>query len=82
MITEYIEKALEHAHYEIIEDEEPFYGEVPELPGVYATGKTLEECRSNLKDVIEGWIIVSIKQNIPIPEIGAMQIRDIETAVS
>ncbi len=70
MITEYIEQALKLAHYEMIDDEEPFYGEVEELPGVYTTGKTLEECRNNLKDVIEGWIIISIKRNLAIPKIG------------
>ena len=33
MILQYIEKALSHARYEIIEDKNPYYGEVPELPG-------------------------------------------------
>ena len=42
MLTEYIEEALSRARYEIIEDEEPYYGEVRELQGVWATGKTLE----------------------------------------
>ena len=62
MLTEYIEEALKRAKYEIINDEEPYYGEVPELKGVWATGKTLEECRKNLKEVIEGWLIISIKK--------------------
>ncbi|MCD6472908.1 type II toxin-antitoxin system HicB family antitoxin [Candidatus Aerophobetes bacterium] len=61
MLTEYIEEALKRARYEIIDDEEPYYGEVPELRGVWATGKTLEECRKNLKEVIEGWLVISIK---------------------
>ena len=51
MITEYINEALKKAHYEIIEDEEPYYGEVHGLNGVWATGKTLEECRNNLNGV-------------------------------
>jgi Uncharacterised protein family (UPF0150). len=42
MLTEYIQEALRRARYEIIDDEEPYYGEVPELQGVWATGKTLE----------------------------------------
>jgi predicted RNase H-like HicB family nuclease len=77
MISEYIEQALVKAHYEMIDDSEPFYGEVEELPGVYATGKTLEECRNNLKDVIEGWIIVSIKKGLPIPKIGNCEIQEV-----
>ena len=53
MLTQYLQAALDRARYEIIEDEEPFYGEVPELPGVWATGKTLEECRRNLASALE-----------------------------
>jgi len=34
MIIEYIEAAMSKAKYELIEDEEPYYGEVPELKGV------------------------------------------------
>ncbi|NAT10605.1 HicB family protein [ANME-1 cluster archaeon AG-394-G06] len=71
MITEYIEAALSKAKYEIIEDEEPYYGDVPELEGVWATGKTLEECRKNLVEVIDGWILVRLRKGLPIPPIGA-----------
>jgi predicted RNase H-like HicB family nuclease len=77
MITEYIEEALKRAHYDIIEDEEPFYGEIEELQGVWATGKTLEACRHNLKEVIEGWILISIKKGLIIPKLGEMEIKEL-----
>jgi predicted RNase H-like HicB family nuclease len=67
MITEYIQAALTKARYELIEDEEPYYGEVPELAGVWATGKTLEECRRNLAEVIDGWLVVRLRKGLPIP---------------
>ena len=76
MITEYIEEALKKAHYEIIQDEEPFYGEISELPGVWGSGKSLEECRNNLKNVLESWILVSVKKGIPIPKIGDYEISE------
>ena len=41
MIVDYIQAALHVAHYEIIGDPEPYYGEASELPGVYATGVPL-----------------------------------------
>ena len=82
MITEYIEEALKKARYEIIDDEEPYYGEIEELRGVWATGKTLEECRSNLKDVIEGWILLSVKKGLSIPKLGDVEIREIEEAIA
>jgi len=78
MLTEYIEEALKRARYEIIDDEEPYYGEVPELRGVWATGKTLEECRRNLKEVIEGWLVISIKKGLPIPQLGDLVVEDVK----
>lgn len=77
MIIEYIETALSKAKYEIIEDEEPYYGEVPELKGVWATGKILEECRRNLAEVIDGWIIVRLRKGLPIPTVGECKIEEL-----
>ena len=74
MIREYIKAAMKNAHYEIIEDEEPYYGEIPELKGVWATGKTLEECRDNLSENLEGWILVRNSQGLDIPAIGGYQV--------
>ncbi|HIE06127.1 MAG TPA: type II toxin-antitoxin system HicB family antitoxin [bacterium (Candidatus Stahlbacteria)] len=74
MLLEYIEEALNRARYEIIDDREPYYGEVPELKGVWATGKTLEDCRQKLIEVIEGWIIVRLKKGLKIPSLGSYKI--------
>ena len=82
MLLRYIQTALELAHYEIIEDDEPFYGEVPPLPGVWATGKTLEECRRNLAEAIEDWVLFSIAQGLPIPRLGKVTIRVPEKVTS
>ncbi len=78
MISEYIEEAMKNAHYEIIEDEEPYYGEIPLLPGVWVTGKTLEECRAKLKEVLEGWLVLSLRKGLPIPAIGSVSIDEVE----
>jgi len=67
MITEYINAALGQAKYEIIDNEEPYYGEVPGLEGVWASGRTLEECRHNLAEVIDGWLVVRLKRGLSIP---------------
>ncbi len=75
MIEEYIQAALEKATYEIINDEEPYFGKIPELNGVWASGKTLEECRENLREVLEEWIILSIKKSLPIPPLGKYRIK-------
>jgi len=79
LITQYIEAALSRARYEIIEDEEPYYGEVPELEGVWATGKTLEECRHNLAEVIDGWLVARLRKGLSIPSIGEHKIEGLKT---
>jgi len=78
MILEYIEEALKRARYEIIEDEEKYYGEVPELKGVWAQGKTLEECRRNLAEVIEGWVLIHLRKGLEIPSVGGKRIKEPE----
>ena len=82
MLIEYINEALRRAHYEIIDDENPYYGEVKELKGVWATGKTLEECRDNLKEVVEGWILLSVKQQLPMPQLGKYTMQDVQETVA
>ncbi len=77
MILEYINAALEHASYEIIEDDEPYYGEIPELPGVFATGRTLEECRRNLAGVIDEWLIIRLRRGLPIPPVAGRTVGEI-----
>jgi len=76
MLIQYIQAALEKARYEIIDDEEPYYGEVPELEGVWATGKTLEECRRSLEEVIDEWIIIRLRNELPLPRIGDHIIKE------
>jgi len=78
MLTEYINAALSRAKYELIENIEPYYGEVPELHGVWATGKTLEECRRNLAEVIDGWLVVRLKKGLSIPPLGECKVEELK----
>lgn len=70
MIVEYLKAALERATYEMIDDEEPFYGEIDGVEGVWATGKTLEACRRNLSQALEDWILFSIHRGATLPVLG------------
>jgi len=78
MLASYIEQAMEKAVYEIIQSEGTYWGEIPGLQGVWASGKTLEECRQDLKEVIEVWIIVRLRKGLPIPELDGHQIEELE----
>ncbi len=41
-----------------------FYAEIKDLRGVWAVGKTLEECRDNLASTLEGWVILRLRMNL------------------
>ena len=75
MIREYIETALQRAKYEIIEDDEPYYGEIPELPGVWATGANLEECRRGLADAVDAWVLFRLSQGMAVPALGKTRLK-------
>ena len=59
MLTEYIRAAMRRATYEILSDG-TFYGEIPGFQGVYANAETLEACREQLQEVLEGWIVLGL----------------------
>jgi len=74
MLTDYIKAAMKKAKYKMIEDPNPFFGEVPELPGVWANAATLEDCRDELQEVVEGWIIVSLQLGHDIPVLNRINL--------
>ena len=66
MLTEYIIQKLSRAQYKILDDK-TYFGEIPSLQGVWASEKTLEKCREALREVLEEWLILKLrdKDNIP-----------------
>ena len=75
MFTEYIKAAMRHAHYEYWDDDKVFFGKIPILEGVLTTGATLEECRDELEEIVEGWLLISLKKNLPIPIIDNISLE-------
>jgi hypothetical protein len=59
VLTEYIEAAMRHAHYEMLENGR-FYGEIL-CPGTWGECATLEEARDELHGTLESWIIVGLR---------------------
>ncbi len=75
MLTEYLEAAMRRANYEILPDDNTFYGDIPGFEGVYANSDNLETCRSQLKEVLEEWILLSISRHLPLPIIDGMDLK-------
>lgn len=73
MFAEYIAAALERAQYKILEDG-TYAATVDGLRGVIAIGDTIEECRRDLIEVIEGWVALRLAMGRTIPPIGGTMI--------
>jgi predicted RNase H-like HicB family nuclease len=73
MIVAYIQKALEKAQYKMLDDT-TWFAEIPEFEGVWANAKTVEECRKELVEVLEEWLILKIRDRDVIPEVDGVQI--------
>jgi predicted RNase H-like HicB family nuclease len=80
MLLKYIQAALRHAKYEILADDGTFYGEIPQCPGVYANAATHEECREQLAEVLEEWILFRVYRNLSLPEIDGVKLAIREVA--
>lgn len=74
MITNYIDRALRRAQYKKLDDGE-FCSTVTGLRGVIATGRTLEECRDQLSEVIEEWVLVRVAQGLSVPRLGGVTVE-------
>jgi predicted RNase H-like HicB family nuclease len=79
MLTKYIGAAMHHAIYEMLDDG-TFYGEIPELQGVYANTDTLESCREQLQEVLEGWIVLGLRLGHALPVVDGLALTIKEEA--
>jgi predicted RNase H-like HicB family nuclease len=74
MFSEYIQAALKLAEYDTLEDGS-YVATVEGLQGVIAIGDSVEECRKDLIEVIEGWIVLRLKLGDSIPPIQGISIN-------
>ncbi|GIK61651.1 MAG: type II toxin-antitoxin system HicB family antitoxin [Ignavibacteriota bacterium] len=80
MLLEYINKAMIKAHYEILQDDRSYYGEIPGFEGVYASASDLETCRNELKEVLEEWILLRVSRNLEIPKVEGLSLKIVDVA--
>lgn len=80
MLTQYVRAALHRARYEILPSDSSFYGEIPGFDGVYANADTLEDCREELEEVLEEWILLRVSQHLPLPVVDGVELTIKEVA--
>lgn len=66
MFTSFIEKKLRNARYKLLDDGS-YFGSIPGVKGVWANAKTLSGCQDELREVLEEWLILKIRDRETVP---------------
>jgi predicted RNase H-like HicB family nuclease len=74
MLTRYIREAMKRARFKTLDDGTCF-GEIPGLPGVWASEATRSQCRQVLQEVLEEWLILKIRDGDQIPRMGRVGLQ-------
>lgn len=79
MLTAYIEEAMRLATYEHIEDGSVI-GSIPSFAGLWADADTKEACQLELRDTLEGWILLHVADHTTLPTVNGITL-DIGTPI-
>ena len=73
-LLHYVEKALKRAEY-YRDENGVVIGKVPEASGFFAQGDSFENARENLRDVIEGNVLLALQLGLEIPRLEGVEIN-------
>jgi predicted RNase H-like HicB family nuclease len=74
-LTRYVEAALKEAEY-IRDENSVVIAQIPGASGFFAQGDSFEEARENLRDVIEGNVLLALQLGLDIPRIAGANIKE------
>jgi len=74
MLQEYIQSALENSKYKVLEDG-TWFAEIPGFEGVWANSESVENCRQELIEVLEEWLILKFKDGDYVPVVNNIDIN-------
>ena len=75
MLTDYIQAAMRRAKYEILPDDNSYYGEIPGFQGVWANAQALEDCRKELQEVLEEWLMFKMYDRLALPIVDGIELK-------
>ena len=75
MLTAYIQAAMRRATYEILENDEGFYGKILGLQGGGGNADTLESCRDAIQDSLEDWIVFRLRRGLEVPVLNEIDLN-------
>ena len=74
MLTEYIEKAMEQAEVENLENGR-YFGSIPGFKGVWGDGNSREECLQLLRSTLEEWLVITLREDDEVPELVGVSLN-------
>ncbi|MBI4158424.1 MAG: type II toxin-antitoxin system HicB family antitoxin [Candidatus Yanofskybacteria bacterium] len=66
MLIEFLDKQLKKAKFKVLKDE-TYFGSIPGFPGVWANSKTLNICKKELREVLEEWLFLKVRNKERVP---------------
>ena len=76
-----MQKALEKAEYKKL-DNGTWFAEIPGFEGIWANAGSVEECRKELLEVLDEWLILKLRDGDPVPEIEGISLEIKEVTVA
>ncbi len=75
MLTQYIQAAMALATYEMLDEDQSLYGEIPGFQGVWSNALTPAACQQELQSALEDWILVRIEDHLLLPIVGGIDLN-------
>jgi predicted RNase H-like HicB family nuclease len=74
ILSDYVGEAMAQATFDKLEDGS-FSGQIPPCPGVVAFGRSLRDCETELRAVLEGWVLLGLKLGHSLPIIAGIDLN-------
>ena len=74
MITAYINAAMELAEFEKMENGR-YFATVPPCQGFWAEGATIEECKTEMPEIFESWLLAALQHRHHLPVIAGIDLN-------
>jgi predicted RNase H-like HicB family nuclease len=72
MLIRYVEAAMGHAEFELMENGR-YFGMIPPCRGLWAEGATPEACRAELQSTLEDWILIKVRHGDTLPVVAGSE---------
>ena len=74
VLTDYIEAAMQEAQFELMENGD-YFGSIPSCEGAWADAPTVDACRTELRSVLESWMVAGFRHGHPLPIVAGIDLN-------